>query len=398
MQTKQHIFSRVQGKDPSIRSINDIDQNYIEKWLQVGGPNGKPVPKSDLYYKNLNVLGQLASEQDAYTNRLNNIYEYGFKNLTEEEKTKVKAIDNSINSISNIMIRDDKTGSERVMTSSELSKGISDGSIKYTPAKKGWWDVGASNRPQFRIGENTYSVTPNGNTNLLSAYTKIKTAQDDPTYNKFYNNVKEYANTPEGESLKYAGQRARYYTESNADKILNSTISNIFPEYNVQQTGVGLSTNNQGDVYYALSTKGQDGARLTESELEDIKNNMTAKGYETEVVGSEGGGYELRVKGIKNSVTNNLRTFNRQQALIADEASSYQGTQTRYETGAFTTNNSDTKFWITKSFGLYYLNVEGLDDPLPETYNDPTDAIAKANILTANNEAFLTAYKQATNY
>jgi hypothetical protein len=125
---------------------------------------------------------------------------------------------------------------------------------------------------------------------------------------------------------------------------------------------------------------------------------MTAKGYETEVVGSEGGGYELRVKGIKNSVTNNLRTFNRQQALIADEASSYQGTQTRYETGAFTTNNSDTKFWITKSFGLYYLNVEGLDDPLPETYNDPTDAIAKANILTANNEAFLTAYKQATNY
>ena len=124
---------------------------------------------------------------------------------------------------------------------------------------------------------------------------------------------------------------------------------------------------------------------------------MIAKGYETEVVGSEGGGYELRVKGINNSITNNLRTFNRQQSLIVDEASSYGGNQ-KYTTGYFTTNSSNTKFWLTKSYGLYYLNIEGLDDPLPETFSNPTDAVAKANILTANNEAFLKAYKQAANY
>ena len=146
-----------------------------------------------------------------------------------------------------------------------------------------------------------------------------------------------------------------------------------------------------------FSSKGTDGGKLDDGDLETIQERMTARGYETEVVGSEGGGYELRVRGINNSVTNNLKSFNRQQTLIVDEASSYQGGQ-KYNTGYFTTNNSDTKFWLTKSYGLYYLNVEGLDDPLPETYSDPADAVAKANILTANNEAFLRAYKQAANY
>lgn len=396
MQTKQHIFSLVQGKDPAIRSVNDIDQGYIDKWLKVGGPNGTPVPKTDLYYRNLSALNQLAAEQDSYTNRLNNIYEYGFKDLTEQERARVKAIDNSINSISDVSIVDDK-GNQTRLSASQLSKGIADGSIEYTPAKKGWWDVGASNKPQFKIGERTYSVTSSSNASLLNAYRKIKTAQDDPAYNKFYDNVKDYANTPEGESLKYTSKRARYYADSNADKILNNTISNIFPEYGIQQTGVGLSTNNQGDIYYMFSSKGTDGGKLSDGDLETIQERMTARGYETEVVGSEGGGYELRVRGINNSVTNNLKSFNRQQTLIVDEASSYQGAQ-KYNTGYFTTNNSDTKFWLTKSFGLYYLNVEGLDDPLPETYTDPTDAVAKANILTANNEAFLKAYKQAANY
>jgi hypothetical protein len=400
MQTKQHIYSLVQGKDPSIRSVNDIDQDYISKWLKVGGPNGTPVPKTDLYYRNLGALNQLSAEQDSYTNRLNNIYDYGFKNLTDQERARVKAIDNGINSISDIVLED---GTK--ITASQLSKGVADGSIKYTPAKKGWWDVGASNKPQFKIGEKTYNVNTNpdnirtggGNLGLLTAYRKIKTAQDDPAYNKFYDNVKEYANTPDGQSLKYASKRARYYTDSNADKILNNTISNIFPEYGIQQTGVGLSTNNQGDIYYMFSSKGTDGGKLSDGDLETIQERMTARGYQTEVVGSEGGGYELRVKGINNSVTNNLKSFNRQQTLIVDEASSYLGGQ-KYNTGYFTTNNSDTKFWLTKSYGLYYLNVEGLDDPLPETYSDPSDAVAKANILTANNEAFLRAYKQAANY
>lgn len=399
MQTKQHIFSLLQGKDPSIRSVNDIDQGDIDRWLKTGGPNGTPVPKTDLYYQNLQKLNALAAEENSYTNRLNNIYEAGFGNLSEAERNRVKAIDAGISSISDIVLDDG-----RRITASELSRGIESGSIKYEGAKKGWWDFGAPTKPEFTIGGKKYVIdfnannlrTGGGNLKLFDAYRKVSAAQKDPTYQKFHNNIENYSKTS-GEARVYNSQRARYYAGSNADKILNSTVSNIFPEYEIQQTGVGLSTNNQGDIYYMFSTKGQDGGKLNDSDLEKIQERMTARGYETEVVGSEGGGYELRVKGIKNSVTNNLRTFNRQQSLIVDEAASYGGAQ-KYTTGYFTTNNSNTKFWITKSYGLYYLNIEGLDDPLPETFSNPTDAVAKANILTANNEAFLNAYKQAANY
>jgi hypothetical protein len=233
------------------------------------------------------------------------------------------------------------------------------------------------------------------NVNLLNAYEEINNLQRSSSYKKFKSNLQN-AYSEVGGSSDLFGKRARYYDQGDVDKYLNSIIGNLFPLYTVQQQGVGTTADNQGDVYYKLYTKGKNAGSLGKGELEKVAEELTAKGYgnRVSVVGTEGTGYELQIKGLDNSVTRAWKSFNSAETLAATSAGSWSG-NTEYETSPFTTSNSETQFTITKSNNLFYLNIVGLDDPYPSTFKNPSDAVVTAKLLTANNNARLNAYLRA---
>lgn len=380
--TKEHILNKVKERNPSSKlTINDIDDAFVSNWLKTGGPGGKEVSKSDLYYRNEGAIAQIAAIKESKTGTLNSIESAITQGMSNEEKRKLMNFNREVGKIGTITLDD---GSK--ITGEELATGLKNGTVSATVV---------ANMGAIKINGKTHYVAGTAiplagltripvlkNTPLLSAYLKINEFQSDmgDTYDKYMSNRKNYVeqNYP---SLTLSNKILTLDEGSNGAKSLEATVGSYLPTgYDVKHVGIGTDPNNQGNSYYYISAKsGSDVPKSTE----EIVDQLTARGAKVKVIETEKGAPIYEIQGLNNNVANQYRSYSPVEIAVLDQITRHSEFK-EYHSTPFTTPYGDTKFIIKKYNNLYYLHVNGLGESYPDAFSSPAEAIAMARLLSAN--------------
>jgi len=400
MKAKQHVLAMINAdKDEKSKlTINDLTRNRIALWLQSGGPNGQPIPKTDRFYELYNQVKKAEKAKGVYKNVLNNMRTEAFEKLSAEDKATIETTRKKIDASEPV-----KFVGLGNMSASEIRQGIESGAFQYVPARRSGLDRSAPLNPQIKVVEKdptnpskslrevTYVIADNKSHQTIL---DIVNSQKTKAYSNLKTNMSD-AFSKAGGDKRFIPSRMRPFSGSNADKILNNALSGIFPQFNTQTQGVGISTNNQGDVYYRFSTKGENSAGLTKSQYDQVKNELISRGYggangnNVSVIGTEKGGYEIKISGWDNSVTKLFRDFDQDEVLAVQEVATWQSPK-KYVGQPFSTkNNKSTEFRIVKEYDNYYLQLDGRSDYIEGGFTDPTDAVKFARSLTKDNNFLL---------
>jgi len=403
MALRQHVLSMINGTlKPGEKelTIDDVSINRAYNWLKTGGPNGKPISKTDQAYGYIKKITELSKQKKVYQNTLEQITKDAYKNLTSSDQASIDADNKRVKGLPSIEM-EEGGGS---LSAEQLKKGLESGNFEYVPPAQFGFEhlMGRTNSAQIIMKgydpsdpskkENiTYFVNPKSLNTVLEVQNMVYSSA-----NKNLRKNIASAFTSAGGDKRFVHSRIRPYAGSNTDRSLNSMMNGLFPEYNVQTQGIGISAGNQGDVYYSFSTKGNQSSALSKAQVQSAKERLMSKGYNVDLLGTEGGGYELKVKGIDNVFVNNLRDYSSSEVLTVQEVSSYQAPN-KYVSAPFTPKNSNTKFEIVKEYQNYYLKLAGADNRLyMGGFSDPTAAITTARNLTKNNNQLLNAYLEKT--
>jgi len=379
--TKEHILNKVKERNPASKlTIDQIDDAFISNWLKTGGPGGKEVSKSDLYYRNAGAIEQLAAVKETKTGTLNSIESAITQGMSNEEKRKLMKFNRDVGNIGTITLDD---GSK--ITGQELATGIMNGTISATTL---------GNMGAIKINGKTHYVAEvplvwggmnlpiMKNSQLLSAYNKLESLQSDmgDTYDKYMSNRENYVeqNYP---SLTLSNKILTLDEGTTGAKSLEATVGSYLPTgYDVKHVGIGTDPSNQGNSYYYISAKsGSDVPKSTE----EIVDQLIARGAKVKVIETEKGAPIYEIQGLNNNVANQYRSYSPVEIAVLDQITKH-GEFKEYHSTPFTTPYGDTKFIIKKYNNLYYLHVNGLGESYPDAFGSPAEAIAMARLLSAN--------------
>jgi hypothetical protein len=380
LDSKRHILEKVnEGKPQNEKlKIEAINEEFVRKWLQTGGPGGKPVPKTDLYYTNLRNAQQLVSQRNALQNTLNTIDEAGLKGLSEKEQAEVKSVKNVLQKMGSI-----KTDDGTIINVTELFNGIKNGTIK---PDLGWF----SNTGSVKINGKTYQLddrtsgkadqTVRNNVSLLNAIVKINGLKGNDAYSSYTKSRQSYIDQ-NFQALRMSNKVVSFSENDKRAKSLEASVGTYLPPgFDVKHFGVGTTALNGGNAYFYITPKSDS---ENSSSPEDIVALMKEKGADVSFTKTEGGGVLFEVKGLNNRVTNQFRSFSPGEQAVVSELMNHTGSGS-YQSSSFTTPYGDTNFLIKKSNGKYYLYV-GSNPYSYDTYEDPSDAIYAARLLSSNN-------------
>jgi hypothetical protein len=376
---KQHILTKVKERNPDSKlTIDQIDDAFISNWVKTAGVGGTELRKDDVFYKNLAAATELKLSMESNLQTLNSIDNASTQGMSADEKRKINNLNREINNIGTITLDD---GSK--ITGKELATGIKNGTISATTL---------GNMGAIKINGKTHFVanTPivfggamipvMKNSQLISAYNKIENLQSSigDTYDKYMSNRQTYVeqNYP---NLTLGNTILTFDEGSKSAKSLEATVGSYLPSgFEVKHVGIGIDAVNQGNSYSYISPKGDN-----EVSSEDIVNQLTARGAKVKVIKTKKGAPIYEIEGLNNSVANQYRQYTQSEISILNSLSQHQGFND-YQSIPFTTAYGNTQFIIKKSNNLYYLHINGLGESYPSAFNDPTQAIAAARLLSAN--------------
>jgi hypothetical protein len=376
---KQHILTKVKERNPDSKlTIDQIDDAFISNWVKTAGVGGTELRKDDVFYKNLAAAREIKGSMESDVQTLNSIDNASTQGMSADEKRKINNLNREINNIGTITLDD---GSK--ITGKELATGIKNGTISATTL---------GNMGAIKINGKTHFVanTPivfggamipvMKNSQLISAYNKIENLQSSigNTYDKYMSNRQTYVeqNYP---SLTLGNTILTLDEGSKSAKSLEATVGSYLPSgFEVKHVGIGTDAVNQGNSYYYITPKGDN-----EVSSEDIVNQLTARGAKVKVIKTKKGAPIYEVEGLNNSVANQYRQYTQSEISILNSLSQHQGFND-YQSIPFTTAYGNTQFIIKKSNNLYYLHINGLGESYPSAFNNPTQAIAAARLLSAN--------------
>lgn len=383
LDSKRHILEKVnEGKPQNEKlKIEAINEEFVRKWLQTGGPGGKPVPKTDLYYTNLRNAQQLVSQRNALQNTLNTIDEAGFRGLTDQEKAEVKKAMKGLN-LGSVKLDDGKT-----LNLQNIYDGIRNGSINVTQSINGGkWGNAVTYKFKYNgvdyetTSSSMNSVVPNKNKAMFSSIHSIMSGYKTPAFKKYNDNRQAYIDQ-NFESIRMSNRVISFSEDDKRAKSLEASVGTYLPPgFDVKHFGVGTTALNGGNAYFYITPKSDS---ENSDSPEDIVALMKEKGADVSFTKTEGGGVLFEVKGLNNRVTNQFRSFSPGEQAVVSELMNHTGSGS-YQSSSFTTPYGDTNFLIKKSNGKYYLYV-GSNPYSYDTYEDPSDAIYAARLLSSNN-------------
>jgi len=398
---KKYILEMINSSIPDNKqklTFKDMTTERMALWLKQGGPNGKPISRKDPVYTYISQINELEKDKNVYKNTVNAMRNEAFENLSSSDKKYIETTRKQLAGLSRINV--EGAGS---MSAQDIREGLENGTYEFIPASTGFFGSKTNqivvnsrdpNNPSS-TSKKTYVVNDPASLKALSTIVSIQSNSAYKNYRKEVNKQFEKS----GSDQRFNPTRARPVAGSNAEKMLNSALAGAFPQYNVQTQGVGVSYSNQGDAYYSFTSKGGKQKLASKKDLENIRDVLISKGYNTggrsvSVIGTDGGGYELKVSGLDLEVTNLFKDLSASEIRAVKEVESYQGRGHYYGTPFSTKVNDNIKYRMYKKDSKYYLQVDGIDGNIlgASGFDDPTDVISRARLLSLNDGYLLDKY------
>jgi hypothetical protein len=380
MENKQHILTKARERNPSLK-LEDINDAFIANFIKTGGPNGKPLPRTDLYFENISKISTLTALRNSPLHTLQKIEEEAMQGLSEADRKSIQRLNEGIAKLPSVTTDD---GS--VITAKRLAEGLRNGSIKVSRA------LGSGTDLTFTIDGKQYKAynritgrndrMEQKNLPLISMYQQIQNMQSQggKAYDSYSRNRERFV-SENFQNLVSSLKVAAYPAESKEAKLEENALSTrLSADFEVKHRGIGVTATNQGNSYFYITPKS-----TSKMKAEDAVNILLANGMKARLIpGADGVPAMVEVQNLNTRLSSNFRTLSAQEISVANELRTWPKSGDYYST-PFTTPMGSIPFIIKKSNDRYYLHVGGLGESYPQTYDDPVDAMMEARLLAAGN-------------